>query len=532
MPVRLPALPCLLLSVATATSHAATPAIAPAAAPAIAASSAAVPASSPAATAVAAAAATPAATAAAAPAANWNAIARQDMQFAIDTLRSSHAGVVGGKLDASAPLDSGAQAALIEAGQVQTERDYKRAMVRFIASFGDPHTSVQVKLKTEAWTGVVLDRIDGQYRVVWSEPGWPTALPPVNAIAQSCDGVWVGTYLKTSVAPFSTRSMEYALAASDHARDMMFDNGLGWAPQRCTFTLPGGGARSFDLPLRPVADVGAQRIADVQKKYAAVARPTGLYPLAKGMHVASMPNFDGAESGAAYEKMYGELAKLRGAQWIVFDLRGNGGGNSDWGNRALKALYGEQYGEQLGEMASYGKRLIAAPATVTLFRRFADAPENAASRQELLGVVQRLESARQQGAPMAVLEDATAADNLALGAKVRQRPGGPRLAAIIDRKCFSSCMSFLLQVQAIGDTVVLGEPTLGYSPYGEIAGFKLPSGKGALGIASALYDSRQATREPFVPDLAYPGNMADDAALTKWVAATLAKTRPGQKPHH
>lgn len=493
MPVRLSALPCLLLSVAATASHAATPATTPAT--------------------------------------NWNGVARQDMQFAIDTLRNSHAGVVGGKLDAAAPLEAGAQSALIEAGQVQTERDYKRAMMRFIALFGDPHTAVNLKLKTGAWTGVVLDRIDGQYRVIWSEPNWPNALPPANALAQSCDGVWIGTYLKTSVAPFSQHSMEYAAAASEHAQQAMFDNGLGWTPKRCTFTLPDGSAKSFDLPLRSVADIGTERIAEVRKKYFARARPPGIYPLAKGMHVVSMPNFDGAKSGAAYEKMYPELARLRSAKWIVFDLRGNGGGNSAWGTRALQALYGDQYGEQLGEMASYSKRLLADKATVAQFQKFADAPENKAYRDEYLDIARRLEASMQQGERLAIVEDSTEADNLALGAKVRQRPGGPRLAAVVDRSCFSSCMSFLLQLQAIGDTVVLGEPTKGYSPYGEINSFALPSGNGALYVAAALYASRQATREPFVPDLAYRGNMADDTALTKWVAATLAKTKPGHKPH-
>jgi hypothetical protein len=249
------------------------------------------------------------------------------------------------------------------------------------------------------------------------------------------------------------------------------------------------------------------------------------------MHWVGMPNFNGAKSGAAYEKVYAGLAKLRGARWIVFDLRGNGGGNSALGTRALQALYGDAYGEQLSGMPTYGKRLVAIQSTADLYRKFADAPENAAYRDEYLGTLHRLEAAIKKGERLATVGDATEADYLALGAKVRRRPGGPRIAAVIDRNCFSSCMNFLQQIRAIDDTVVLGEATWGYSPYGEINGFKLPSGNGALYVAAALYASRQATREPFVPDLAYRGNMADDAALTTWVAATLAKTKPGQKPH-
>jgi hypothetical protein len=127
------------------------------------------------------------------------------------------------------------------------------------------------------------------------------------------------------------------------------------------------------------------------------------------------------------------------------------------------------------------------------------------------------------GQKMAATADdgAPAGANELLPARSAPRPHGPRLAALIDRGCFSSCMSFLLAIRATGDAVLLGEPTIGFSPFGEITGTDLPSGRGALYIPSALYRADQATREPFVPDHAYRGRMTDDAALTEWVGRTL-----------
>jgi hypothetical protein len=90
-------------------------------------------------------------------------------------------------------------------------------------------------------------------------------------------------------------------------------------------------------------------------------------------------------------------------------------------------------------------------------------------------------------------------------------------------------MNFVQQISSMADTVLLGEPTLGYSPYGEINRFDLPNGNGAVKLPSAIYTAFQATREPFMPDLPYPGNMADEPALMKWVADTLAKLQPGLK---
>ncbi|HEU4374423.1 MAG TPA: hypothetical protein VFS02_13080 [Telluria sp.] len=118
------------------------------------------------------------------------------------------------------------------------------------------------------------------------------------------------------------------------------------------------------------------------------------------------------------------------------------------------------------------------------------------------------------GDKMAEVDGGTREAALALAARVRKRPGGPRIAAVINRRCFSTCMNFVQQIRSMGDTVILGQPTLGYSPYG------------AISLPSAIYAALQATREPFIPDLPYPGNIADESALMKWVAATLAKPKP------
>ncbi|MBV8658438.1 MAG: hypothetical protein JO142_11490 [Burkholderiales bacterium] len=458
---------------------------------------------------------------------DWQAAAKQDIRFAIDSIRDRHAGAVSQQLNVTVPLEIGARVGLVEAEKVRTEQDYRRLMQRFISGFGDPHTGIDVHLKTRAWTGLMLDHIDGQYRVVWSEQGWPTPLPPKGAIVQSCDDVWVGTYLQSNVAPFVNHSVEYPTTFSELARKVMFDTGLGWTPAQCLFQLADGKHQRFALPLRQVSDgIGIDKIIAVRAQVAAKAKPVGLYPLAEGIQWVGMPNFDGQSSGTAYEALYRQLAALDKTDWIVFDLRGNGGGDSSWGNRALQAVYGKAYGEALGENASYAKAMIADQATVDLFKRFVSQPEYAASREEFKAAISKLEAALREGKKMAQVE-AIAPDTAAAHlAQYRVRPSGPRMAAVIDRGCFSSCMNFLLQITAVTDTVVLGEPTIGYSPYGEINRFDLPSGQGALYIASAVYTSFQAAREPFIPNFTYSGNMASTEELMHWVGTTLKNLAP------
>jgi hypothetical protein len=465
--------------------------------------------------------------AAAAPAAtDWASLARTDLRFAAEAIRSRHAGVVSGQPIVTLPLAAGLRTGLPEADAVRSEQDYLRLMMRFIAGFGDPHTGIDLHLAVRGWTGVALDKVNGEYRVLWSEPGWPNPLPPVGSTAQACDEVWIGTYLQLQVAPYMNRSAEYASASGTLAQQVMFDLGLGWTPSQCVFVLPDGSRKRFALPLRSVpGEVTQARLDAIQPRYRAAARPVGLTTLAADKRWVGMPDFNGARSGAAYEALYPQLAALPKSGWIVFDLRGNGGGDSTWGSRALQALYGAPYADRLAAAGGASKYLVADAATVALYKRYIAAPEFAASKAEMEIGLAKVEAAMRAGQKMALVEGS---GDAAAGPVLAPRPHGPRIAAVIDRNCFSSCMNFLQQLEAAGDTVVLGEATIGYSPFGETSRQALPSGRGALTIPAAWFRTATATREPFVPDFPFAGSMADEEALRKWVDATLdgLRTRP------
>jgi hypothetical protein len=460
---------------------------------------------------------------AAAESSDWAAIARQDLNFAAQAIRTRHAGYVDGQPSVTLPLAAGLRAGLPEADAVRSEQDYLRLMMRFIGGFGDPHTGIDLHLAVRGWTGLVIDRDSaakgGRYRVVWSEPGWPTPLPPNGSVVHSCDGSWIGTWLQLQVAPFMNRSVEYGATFSSLAQQVMFDLGLGWTPSACDFELPDGSRKTFALPLRSVpGEVAQARLDALQPRWRAAASPVGVSTLAPDKRWVGMPNFNGARSGTAYEALYPQLAALPKSGWIVFDLRGNGGGDSTWGSRALAALYGDAYAEKLSAAGGASKYLIAGAATADLLKRYIAAPEFAASKAESENDLVKVEAAMRAGERMALVfgKADAAADPV-----VVRRPHGPRAAAVIDRNCFSSCMNFLQQLAAMGDTVVLGEPTLGYSPFGEINSIALPSGHGALRIPSAVFRTAQATREPFAPDYPFGGNMADGEAVRHWVNTTL-----------
>jgi hypothetical protein len=457
---------------------------------------------------------------ASAPAAtDWAAIARQDLRFAGEAIRTGHAGSVAGMPSVTLPLAAGLRTGLPEADAVRSEQDYLRLMMRFIAGFGDPHTGIDLHLAVRGWTGVALDKVNGEYRVLWSEPNWPNPLPPAGSLALACDDVWTGTWLQLQVAPLTNRSPEYASSSGTLAQYVMFDMGLGWTPSQCVFALPDGSRKRYALPLRSVpGEVAQARLDAIRPRYRAAAKPVGITSLAPGKRWVGMPDFSGARSGAAYEALYPQLAALPKSGWIIFDLRGNGGGDSSWGNRALAALYGAPYADRLGAAGGASKYQIADAATVELLKRYIASPDFASSKAGNQSDLAKIEAAMRAGQKMALMDGKPGA---AADPVLAPRPHGPRIAAVIDRNCFSSCMNFLQQLRAAGDTVVLGEATIGYSPFGEINRHALPSGRGALTIPSALFETATATREPFVPDYPFAGSLTDEEALQKWVNTTL-----------
>ncbi|PXX44127.1 S41 family peptidase [Undibacterium pigrum] len=454
----------------------------------------------------------------------WPVITRQDVEFAAHTLASKHIGAVAGHLHVAEALKNGLPVALAEAAAARDEQDYLRTISRFIYGFGDPHTGINLQLKRTGWTGLVIDRVDGQFKVIWSEKNWPYPLPAQGATVQSCDGVWLGTYLQTKVMPYQSHAPEYASSVSEAARNMMFERGLGLAPQRCVFKLADGRVQEFALPMQALQDSGSiseKHILEVRKNYVALARDVGVYPLGKSMHWVGMPSFGVKDGGKAYEKVYASLEKLKQDKWIIFDLRGNGGGDSSWGTRALAALFGESYSDQLSSMGGYAKFMVASKESIAWAKNYAADPNFAASKTVFEKMIPKLEAALAAGKHTALVSGDDRQNPQTLLAALGSKPAGPRIAAVIDRNCFSSCMNFLQQIKAIPGNAILGESTLGYSPYGEIDRFKLPSERGYIYIPAAYYLVAEAAREPFVPGIPYTGNMADDSKLMAWVEGIL-----------
>ena len=454
---------------------------------------------------------------------DWQAAAKQDLAFAAQTIQRQHIGYVAGHPNVVIPYQDGLALAESTLQRVKTQQDYRRLLSRFVQGFGDPHLGIDLQLQTAGWSGLVISKVKDQYQVVWSEPNWPTPLPAVGAVLHSCDGVWIGSYLKNVVAPFSAHAAEYAQSARVHAQSLMFERGLNTVPKVCEFSDKSAPRRGYALSLQAVpAKVSLARITEVRRQFQARAKAVDVHALSPNRYWVGMPSFEVQDEGKAYRAMYQKLAGLKQAELIVFDLRGNGGGASSWGTEAIASLFGQDYAAQVEQYGGSAKSMIADQPTIQLLRDYAANPAFASFKAEMNTAADKLTQAQQAGEKTGLV---SGSKNLSLPATTATKPAGPRLAALIDHHCFSSCMNFLQQLKAIPGTVVLGESTLGYSPYGEIMPVALPGGRATLYVPTAFFTVKEAAREPFVPDHAFPGDLRDDAAIGKWIDQVIPRSR-------
>jgi hypothetical protein len=224
---------------------------------------------------------------------------------------------------------------------------------------------------------------------------------------------------------------------------------------------------------------------------------------------------------------------LRRAPFVVLDMRGNGGGNSRYGDE-LAALLERGGAEETPAPAAPGTALRcpeawrATPANLAemrdQLRRFAGdfGPDFARDMQSQIDGV---EAALQRG-------DAFAYDVTACA----RRPAPPLAAAsaaerfavpvaiVTDHTCFSSCLLVTADFIARG-AVHIGEATDAGTRYFETRFVALPSGLGFFSTMQKVSFGSQAQIGPFEPAQAFDGDISDTAAVRRRVAEIMTARR-------
>jgi hypothetical protein len=448
----------------------------------------------------------------------WVLLTQRDLQSIHDTLAANHPGPVDPQSDRYRRwLEDGLQAAKTQAAAAHNYSDYERAVRRYLNGFRDGHTTARFVLSSErlSWPGFLVGRdADGKVRALAAAAGGNV---PLSAELLSCDGMTTEQLMKERLDPY------YWNADIPHERwnslPKLFQFASGDTNGRmasCNFGIDGE-TKSVDLHWSSASRETLARYVQLMQP---PAPALGLQQR-QGIWFVSIPSFNYFGEGAAginalIKDITEHAAELRSAT-VVFDVRGNGGGNSAWGEKVASAFWGEP----------------AVAHVVGSFDWTVDwrvSPDNIA---HLNSIVERSE---RDGLTEAAQSWAQARDTVVAALKKGQSlarvPEPPTSAArkapkslvtgrvflLTDGECASACLDFTDVVRRLPNVTHIGLPTSADAVYIDNTEALLPSGLAWLSYSMKVYRNRvRANNEWYEPKIRWPGGVMSDAAVTTWI---------------
>ena len=467
---------------------------------------------------------------------DWSAALREDAQALHDDIALNHPGPVNPEDPGfAARNDAQLARALERAREARSYGDYFFALRQYVATFDDGHMGFGAFGDTPndfRWPGFVTD-YDGRgaIRVVHREEDAPV---PLGAQLVGCDGLTAEQYSAATLGRMWGR-WQLESQRRTWGRMLFLDEGSRYIPQagRCTFEI-GGEQRTVALAWRPMAIRDVSRLARAQQG----SRSFDTRTLADGTRWYAIPSFNGdpqSPAGLALPAMIAQMrtdrAALAAAPAIVLDLRGNGGGSSDWSRQIAEVLWGRPAEEGPPSAEVHVDWRVSRANLEAVERSYAQQSAGGAisphMRHWFETAIQGLRAALARGDRL--WRHADGGDEPDPVSTARQETPPPPLAGpvyfITDASCGSACLDAVDLWRARG-AVHVGRTTSADTNYMEIRQLRLPSGIGALSLPKKVYRGRpRGSNEPVVPVLAFAGDISDTAAIERWIATLLSARR-------
>lgn len=390
------------------------------------------------------------------------------------------------------------------------------------------------------WAGWAVQRQGGRYRVSGRAAQWPVDTPQVGEQVLSCDGRPLDDLLADKVAPFVTRLTHLESTKSDLAWYLTHESPTFplWEPlgvSRCTTRTATGEIRHYGMAWQPLADKDSQALA------LALAQPRaprqGITQVRPDVHWVHASNFQprSRKAVARFEQMLDGIRQTGDAQAVVLDVRGNGGGNSMFGDRILLALLTdailkEDEPPQPQRPRAYWRvSTIAQEALEKRQARFRET-EGADSEayQFTLQMASLMKDAASRGQDFVEQprSDTSHPEFQQDAAQERARRFSGQLVLVTDAYCMSACLDFVSAALQIPGIVHVGSPTGTDTQYTDVGRMALsPTVMFGFPLKVWKNHGRQDKEgQPYVPQFVFDGNLADTAAVQAWVLNSVLPT--------
>ncbi len=439
----------------------------------------------------------------------WPQMTKADLDFVHRTLKENHPGAI----DKDSPafqkwMKSGHAAASASAAKAASLPDLKRIMARYIAGFADGHLVVAFNQQAThvKWPGIVMSRIGKRYLVSGVSTNWPTPLPDKDAELLSCDGRAPDAMMNEDILPGL-----FNLTTLDSVKNRHMFHLFAQGGERKEFALKWIQIRQTDF---------AQHWDAANPKPSKVSSITQVGPKSWWVH---LPNFQpDMAAEAELKKIIADMPALRSAETVVFDLRGNNGGNSQWGDDVLAGLYGKAFMDHrraLQDSQGYTEWRVSAANLKHINEITANQARQFGAESEVArifrGLATRMRAGLRTGQPF-VRQSEGAAPVVAVTAPPAL--SSARAILVTDSNCASSCLNGADAVLSLPGARHLGHTTGADTVFMDVRKVDLPSGLGVLVFGQKVDRlGLRGNNKPWVPSLQYDGQIGDTDKLRAWV---------------
>ncbi|MBX3595673.1 S41 family peptidase [Sphingomonas sp.] len=469
-----------------------------------------------------------------APARDYASLLRQDATAFRAAILDSHPG----PLDTENPgfdalLDRSYRLAMSRAKAGIGYREYYWAMVEFGNAFDDGHLGVAPIDQGYAhpwaftWPGFVVALRDGAWRVVQREG---EARPAPGARLIGCDGKGVEQFAAERLGPLTGRWRLTATRVRTAPRLFLRSDNPWRAPaKRCTFESAGK-RMGYRLNWTPI-DSTRRSTLIAETVGTRFGTGIGLRKQADGGFWIRMGTFesdpqseDGAQLTALVREIESRHAELASAPRLVFDLRGNSGGSSEWMARTARALWGKPWYDAKTWSASETDYRVS-DGNIANFSDFAkklDPADSPELHRLVKLMIAGMEGAKAKGQAFWRFADPENPSGVRPALPAGADPVRARIFVLTDFGCASACLDAVDVLTDLGATQV-GQETDADTLYMEVRGFELPGGVMRAWLPTKVYRGRtRGSNVPAVPKYRWNGALADTDGIEAWIATLPA----------
>jgi hypothetical protein len=472
---------------------------------------------------------------------DWSAALREDAQALHDDIAANHPGPVNPQ-DPGFARRNDAQLALAlrRARDARTYSDYFFALRQYVSSFNDGHMGFGAHGDTPndfRWPGFLTGYdANGDVKVRVTAD---SAKVPVGARLLGCDGLTAEQYGAATLGKMWGR-WQLASQRQRFGVFLFLDEGSRYIPHasRCRFAVRGR-QRVVPLQWRPI---GFAEMTDRMKAFSPKAsRPFGARVLSNGTRWYAIPSFNADPRSPAGQALPAMIAGMRAdrkalaaAPAIVLDLRGNGGGSSDWARQIAEVLWGRAALQGHAGANVHVDWRVSRANLEAMRQGFARQDAGHALSPEMRTwfetVIKGLEAALASGRQLwREPEQPDAKPEPAAAPEPPPSPLSGRVYLLTDSSCGSACLDAVDLWRALG-AVHVGQTTSADTLYMEVRQTKLPSGITGVSMPMKVYRGRpRGSNEPAVPTYSFAGDIADTAAIERWIPTLKPTNRADRR---